>query len=346
MKTRQVIDLAREWVAMNAIPMPGFLGAHLMGSINFMTKESLFPHYKDVDLHLVLENPPEGDPQDFAYRGLILEVAAVGADHYDSHERILSDPGLAANLAASSILADPNGMLSKLHATVSQEYARNRWVSQRCEAEKTVALQGLAGLQHANSPVEALGPLLGSLAVGLAGLVAVANLRPPTHRRCLILMRELLTSIDRVDLQEDLLDLLGYAHLSRLQVECRLHDVAEAFDRAVQIIRSPVPLGFKLQPHVRPYLVDASQEMIAEGFHREAMGWIMVFLMITMNVLQTEAPEDEKTYFQTKANYILGEVGWDTLNDKPRRMQQAQRLVNEIFRVADEIVHHNPEVLP
>ena len=342
MNAGQVIELASEWVAANARPTPGFLGAHLMGALAWMPKEAPFPNYKDVDLHIVLEEAVPSEPRELDYCGLILECAVASAERYRPPEKALADPFLAANLAADSILDDPTGFLTMTHARVAQEYAQRRWVAARCEAEKAEAMSGLVALQQAKSLVEAQWALL-PLAIGLTGLVAVASLQPPTHRRALILMRDLLSPLGRIDLQEDLLALFGAAQLSRAEVESALLVVAEAFDRAVQVTRTPVPMGFKLHPHVRPYVVEASQEMIAAGYHREAMAWILSFLLITQASLQADAPANEKPYFAARANAILGWIGWDTLDHLPQRVQQAQQLVNEVFRVADNLVIRNTQ---
>ena len=57
-------------------------------------------------------------------------------------------------------------------------------------------------------------------------------------------------------------------------VTCNLQECATAFDRAVEVTRTPIPLGHKLQPYVKPYLVEGAREMIDEGYHREAVLWI------------------------------------------------------------------------
>src|SRR5262249_40619276 len=79
--------------------------------------------------------------------------------------------------------------------------------------------------------------------------------RPPTHRRCLVQLRDVLHAAGRRDLHEATLQLLGWAHLRRQEVEAYLADCAMAFDRAVAVTRTPVPFQFKLQAHVPPYII-------------------------------------------------------------------------------------------
>lgn len=141
------------------------------------------------------------------------------------------------------------------------EYLNPTWVKVRCTYEKNLVTQSLEELSHAVSPFEAIWPLSFAM-VYLAGLLTVADLRPPTHRRALILMRDVLHRQMRGELLEEALYLLGYAHLTLQQVEAFLHDAAITFDRAVEVKRTATSFDFKLQSHVGPYLIDGLQELI------------------------------------------------------------------------------------
>ncbi|MCD6289916.1 MAG: hypothetical protein J7M34_05375, partial [Anaerolineae bacterium] len=207
MNVRQVVEIAKEWVQDHGSQLPGFHGAHLMGTINYLPKDAPFPPYKDVDMNLVLED--HGVPLDAFYKGLILEGGRVSVEEYRSPEAVLSHPGLAPNLAVNSILSDPSGLLTRLHTVVAQEYPRRKWVLARCEAEKKRYFEGLQKIRHADSVSEALVNLY-LVTEGLTGIVAVAALRPPTHRRCLILMRQVLEEHGMVELEEDMLRLMGF----------------------------------------------------------------------------------------------------------------------------------------
>src|SRR5262249_10128265 len=147
---------------------------------------------------------------------------------------------LAANLATDSILADPCGLLAPLQQAVAAQYPRRRWVQARCDYERQVILQALEAMHHVGSPFESLWPLTGAV-LYLSGRLAGATLQAPTHRRCLVLMRDVLREQGLADLHEATLRLLGYAHLDRRQVEAYLDDCAAAFDRAVAVTRTPVP---------------------------------------------------------------------------------------------------------
>jgi hypothetical protein len=344
MNVGQVIELAREWVETEGSQTPGFCGAHLMGALNHAPRDAPFPAYKDVDLNLVVEGAPGGEPHEIFFKGLILEYGVLDVKRYRSPATVLSDPELASNLAVDSILSDPKGTLAALQSVVAREYAQRRWVQARCASAKNDVLQGFQGLQLAASPDQARLILWLYVTMGLTGTVALADLKPPTHRRSLIQMKTLLEQYGREDLQEAMLELLGFAHLRSAQVEVHLHNMAEAFDRAVQVTRTPVPGSFKLHPHVRPYLVDGAQEMIDESHGREAMLWIWFGLAIANGAIQADAPEDEKPHFQAMADQLYADMGWSGLQDVASHLPQARKLADELFRVADAIVAGHPDI--
>ena len=342
MNIGQVRALVQEWVEAHGSRTPGFCGAHLMGGILSLPEENVFPASDDVDITLVLENTQERETLDMAYKGLLLECGTVGIQYYRSPEAVLSNPELASNLAVDSILSDPVGLLTPIHAVVKQEYARRTWVQARCSYEKNLVTHALEELSQATSPAQALLPLI-SVLVYLAGLLIVADLRPPTHRRALVLLREILSQQGRGALQEEALGLLGYAHLTHPQVQAYLQDAATTFDRAVEVTRTPVPFGFKLHPYVRPYLVDGLEELIQQGNHREVMLWVTFALWLANNAIQIDAPDAEKPLFQARLDRLLQETGLTTPTDVVARSQAARQLAGKIFKIADEMVERWPE---
>ena len=124
-----------------------------------------------------------------------------------------------------------------------------------------------------------------------------------------------------------------------------LQECATAFDRATEVTRTPIPLGHKLQPYVKPYLVEGAREMIDEGCHREAVLWIYGFLWISNTAIQMDAPEDEKPQFQMKINQLTSDLDLRTSQDMEARCQQAKELTDSIFKAADLIVSQNPEII-
>jgi len=344
----QVVELAREWVELEGRKTPGFHGAYLLGSILDMPENASFATYRDVDLGIVV---PDGSGHDsgrkndeLLYRGLILEISYHELERFRSLEAVLSDPEYTSCFAVDCILSDPTDILRDLHTVVARDCARRKWVLARCDYEKARFMDHLRAMRQPASPTAA-GFHLGYGLCYLAGLVAVADLRVPTHRRCLILMRELLEPRGESALCEEALDILGCRHMNRAQIESYLQEGAEIFDRAVEVKRSPSPTGHKLHAFGRPYFVQAAKEMIDEGYHREAMWWICGCYNLSNAAIQNDAPEEEKPQFQASLDCLLDDMGLSTPEDWAVRAEQARALAEEVFQVADEIVAQNPEIV-
>jgi hypothetical protein len=311
-----------------------------MGGILTLPHEAPFPSYRDIDFNIVCDGVEQTTTHDVAQGGLILEYSRVSSQRYRTAEDILANPELAANLARDSILADPHGLLGPLQQVVASQYAELRWVAARVGYEQQMVLRILAGLHHEAAPDKVLW-LLTSATLFLSGLLAEASLRAPTHRRSLVLMREVLYGQGHAELHEAVLRLLGWARLGRQEVEQYLDDCAEAFDCAVAVTRTPVPFQAKLQPHVRPYLVDGAREMIVQGYHREAMFWISGFLLFANTAIQCDAPAADKPRFQALFDRLVAEMGLCTPADVAARAQEAQALADALFAVADGLVLHS-----
>jgi hypothetical protein len=344
MNVRDVTGLVREWVDLYGSQDPAFRGAHLLGSINTMPEDAPFAGYRDVDLVLVLDIDKHRPIQELAYKGLILECASHSIKRYRPLQSVLSNPGLAPNLVTDSILSDPTGMLRELHQAVRKDYARRQWVVARCEYEKAQVLHHLDEMSKACTPVE-VSFCLGYAMNFLCGLMAIAYLQMPTHRRSLILMKELLKRTGKPEVYDGVLDVFGSARMAPSQVESYLQVALSAFDRAVEVHRTPSPFGYKLHSHVRPYFTEATQEMIDDGCHREAVAWIVVLHYLSNAAIQNDAPEEEKPKFQAGYKDLLRGLGLLAPEAWPSRRQAAQELADEVFQIADRVVESHPDIV-
>ncbi|NJN84860.1 MAG: hypothetical protein HC802_22950 [Caldilineaceae bacterium] len=133
--------------------------------------------------------------------------------------------------------------------------------------------------------------------------------------------------------------------MNRQRVEVILRQAAAAFDLALEVKQNPSPLDFKLHRHLRPYFVEASQEMIDEGNHREAMFWIMGAYAIAHNAISIDAPPEEQAIHQARWSAILDEMGLDTPESSEVRQRQAQEFSGRISALADTIVASNPDIV-
>jgi hypothetical protein len=345
MDVSQAIEIAKQWVEVHGSRVPGFYGAHFSGAINRLPRDALFPSYRDVDVYVVVEDVEKSGQrqQKLFYKGIILETVFCNLDGYRSAEEVLSNPLSAHNLAVPSVISDPTGKLTELQRAVAQGFAQRRWVQERCESAKQSIRTLFDEWNEANTREE-WGHCFWRVLLRTGDLVAVAHLRPPTVRRCLEQIRELLQHQDRLTLHESILQVLGSAHMNREQVESALQECLKAFDRAAEVIQTSVFGDFQLHSHVRPYLAEGAQEMIDKGHHREAMWWISLNHAVSNKAIQNDAPEDEKAGFQAEFDRLVAELGLLTLSDCQRRLELAKSVADEVFQLADEVVEAHPDI--
>jgi len=335
-----VVAIVREWVELHARHLPDFAGAYLWGGITALPADAPFHLYRDVDVVVVVTAGAQDDEQEVFYRGVMLEVISKNlADHQDA-KAVLANPSDGPNVATTQILADPTGVLAPLHQAVAAAYGRRRWIEARCDAEKASAEEGLAAMRRAVTPAERLDAVRGLLGA-LSGLLAVAQLKRPTTRRTLALLRELLDAQGRTDLHEAALILMGSASMSRADVHVIHDQIVSAFDRAAAVNQTPIPYGFAIRPHLRPYYVEATLELIDEGNHREAVYWIAC-LDTAYFVLQHDAPDAEKPGFAAELHALYAALGYTSDAVWAARVDTAERLAPEIYRIADTLAALHP----
>lgn len=340
-----VVAIVQDWVEHHARHLPDFAGAYLWGGITALPADAPFELYRDVDVVVVFAKGAQADPLEVLHRGAMLEVIAKNlADHQDA-EAVLANPSDGPNLATTQILADPTGMLVPLQQAVAAEYGRHRWVKARCDAEQASAEQQLAAMRQVSSTVHSQEPLwpVWLLLNALSGLLAVAQLKRPTTRRTLGLLRELLGEQARPDLHEAALGVWGSAHMSRAEVQAMLDQSLVAFDRSVEVYQTPTPFGFTIRAHLRPYLAEATQVMIDQGEHREAVFWIMTLVTESYLVLQNDAPDAEKPVFAAQLQAMLTALGYTSAEAWAERTAAAERLAQAIYAVAEPLIALHPE---
>ncbi len=338
MKAKEAKIIAKQWVAEYAAHLPGFHGAYLAGGINRIPDDEPFPLYIDVDVHVILENRQESDlRQDLIlYHNVIVESLYIDRGGYESPEAVLSNPLDAQNFLSPSVISDPTGSLTEIQKTVAQEYTRRKWVGERCRRLKEQIMNTLDDEEKSSSFL----PML-VLLLNIPYLIANAHLKAPTNRRALCQIREILHAADRQELYESILAIWGFAHISREETEFRLQECLRAFDRAVEVFKTPFEFDYRIHSYVRPYILDGAQEMIQAGCHREAMLWIVANHLVANVAIRNDAPEDEKRQFQEAYDRIYGSPNtWPTKDD----ILPIRRVVEDVFKYVDEVVASNPEI--
>ena len=345
---RDAKRIALDWVEAEAPKIPHFRGAFLLGSVIWKDDDTPQPATSDVDIQVVVDiDKPEaikehGLRQKYrSFMGITLETSYSPFQRFSSPESVLADFGYAAHFTRPNILADPTGELTRIQKVVEAQFTRKKWVMKRIEGTRDYAQWGLNGL-HSGSFVDRMLALW--FATSIAGLPIQADLRPPTIRKGHIVFQQVMKNIGRQDLGEALLKMYGSHSWSRMDVEVHLEELTNTFDRVVEIARSP-SMGDYINAISRPVVIEGARELLNDGFHREAMVWIGSMRTICQQTILRDVPGEEQMYFSEQYEKLLAKLGLHSLDDFRKRAEDGQQLLEELMRVAEQIVETNPKII-
>ena len=340
---REVKLAAEDWVKCECFNLPGFLGAFLAGSVTTLPDGMPLPVGSDVDITVVTEDPPERKLGKFRFRGVLLEVSFEVPKRFQSPEAVLEDPHLAGGIQGMQVVADPSGFLGRLQGEVAGEYARRRCVRQRCRTAVAMAEARL-------HPFSTSAPLHDRVTAWLFGTsltaltLLLAGLRPPTVRRRYAEVRGLLRKQGRLDFHEELLRLLGCSDWSRSRTERHLDAVSEAFDRAKHLPKGAFPFGADISDAARPVAIDGSRELIEEGFHREAVFWLLATYSRCQWIFHFNAFEHVEDHFQQGYLSLLGDLGIGEKGALESRRKRVLNFLPQVTIMAESVMDATPEI--
>ncbi|MEV7802285.1 hypothetical protein AB0O28_04995 [Microbispora sp. NPDC088329] len=344
-RVRDARAAAARWVARHAAAAPNFAGAFLTGSTAWADPDAVLPPTSDVDVSVVVTDPV-APPKlgKIPWEGVLVEVTYMSWDRLASARDVLASCHLAGAFRAGdpgTLIADPTGRLARLRAAVAAGFADRRWVRLRCEDAERRITGGLARL-------DARRPFHDQVTAWLfpAGITThvllTAGLRNPTVRLRYPAVRELLRAYGRMDVYEELLGLLGCAHLTPERVAAHITTMTRAFDAAAAVARTPFPFSADITEAARPVAVDGSRDLVARGLHREAVFWIAATYARCLKILAADAP-GENGHLGGFAD-LAADLGAGSPDDLRRRASEVSAYLPRLRAVAEEIIAANPAV--
>ncbi len=343
MLVREAKLQAEEWVHREGSKLPGLRGAFLAGSVTTLPEGTPLPESSDVDITVVLEDPPKSKLGKFRFRGVLLDVSFEAPERISSPETVLGDPHLAGGIRAMQIIADPSGRLGRLQREVAGRYACRRWVRQRCRATSATAVGRL-------QPLDETAPLHDRVTAWLFGtsltalVVLLAGLRAPTVRRRYFEVRDLLCEYGSPDFHEALLELLGCSDWSRSQAEKHLDAVANAFERAKCLPKGDFPFAADISDTARPVAIDGSRALIAQGFHREAVFWIVATYSRCQWIFHFNASNYGGDRYLQGYLSMLGDLGIRSFADLEARCSHVQAFMPRVTEMAEAVMAATPDI--
>jgi len=332
-----------------ATRIPGFCAAYTAGSTNWLPDHAELNPASDLDIMVVLtDQNPAGRRDKFLYHGALLEISYLRTDQFQSAERVLSDYHLAPSFRTTKILFDPMGQLTPFLAPVSREYAQRRWVRQRCANATDKVLAHLRPINEKTIDEKTTieDQVIACLfAAGVTThVLLVAGLKNPTVRTRYVAVRDLLADYGQSEFYEALLQLLGSSRLSRERARHHLATLVEIFDTAKKSIKTPFPFASDISDQARAVAVDGSMELIARGFHREAMFWIGVTHSRCQKVLLQDEPERLTQSLKDSYRELLSDLGMSKFSDVRKRGAEIERMLPRVCDEAEKLIAANREI--
>jgi hypothetical protein len=344
MLIKDVKNKARQWVSEEAVGIPGFRGALFHGSINCLPDDALMPATSDVDVLIVLDSTDLPNKLGILrYKRVTLEVSYLSTAEIQSPEQILGVSHLAGSFRGSSVIMDPSGRLAKLQEVVSRDYAKREWVYRRCEHARRKVLGHMDGLSDSEPFHDQVTHWLFGTGV-TTHILLVAGLKNPTVKRRYLAVRQLLAEYGRLNFYDTLLEMLGCEHMSKSRAEHHLTVLAEAFDAAKTVIKTPFVFASDISHVARPLAIVSSRDLIERGYHREAVFWIVATYSRCQKVLYHDAPAEIRDSFTPGYGDLLADLGITSFNDLQQRSDQVKSALPDIWSVAEGIMKVNPEI--
>ena len=334
---------AETWVRREGIKLSGLEGAYITGSVATLDDEKPLPASSDVDVTVVLAQPPTRKPGKFSYCGVLLELSYEAPERIFSAETVLGDPHLAGGTRVMKVVADPSGRLKRLQSEVAEKYACRQWVRRRC---KKAAVTASARLQTPNRSAalheKVTAWLFGTSLTAL--ILLLAGLRAPTVRRRYVEVRDLLFEHDRPDFHEQLLHLLGCAEWSRNQAAGHLDAVAYAFERAKSLPKGEFPYAGDISTAARGVAIGGSRELIEQGHHREAVFWMVATYSRCQWIFDFSGSDDGGDRLQLGYLSMLDDLGIASGTDLEARCTQVLAFLPRVMEVAEAVMDATPEI--
>ncbi len=343
MRAENARSIARRWLQEEISSLAGFRGALWHGSVLDLNDDELMGQGSDIDIILVFDDVgPSLSRGKSLINGVLLDLTPLPWGEIREPEVVLGNHQLAPSFRSAALLADPSGDLAELCAATESAFARRVWVERRCDRAAEAVCRNLAQIESSGTPAERVMSWLFGTGI-TAHVLLVAGLRNPTVRKRYVATRSILRGVDRLEVHETLLRMLGSHDIPPEVATRHLDTLTTAFDAASRAIRTPVFFASDLSPLSRPIAIDGSYEMIADGDHREAMFWIAVTWARCMQVFHADDASLEAR-FEPQFRAMLSDLGISSTKEMRRRAGEVEGSLPWLRDIASKIMDATPAI--
>lgn len=346
MTVAEAKEAAKSWIAENRGDIKGFAGAYFTGSISSKRDTDLWSPSSDVDFHIFVEGEPPEDyrQRKFRYKGVLIEPLYSTLEGMRTPEQIVGKHYWACHFMADNIICDPTGQLTLIQKGVRDNYRKKKWVLNRCDSV-VEQFGGFSKLSEdeTKDEIEKLFWFFGCV-VCAATLSAVADLRPPTFRKCLVQMRDVASKYDKPDHCEDLIRIIGASETEKETTIEMLQRLIESFNYALQVIKTPFFFDFDCCEEARPVVIDGTEDMIMSGYHREVAWLILAFHNRCLRAFINDGSEENKQRHLVLYRSSSQKLGFVNKRLITQRLERLRKLIPRIYEFSESIIAQNPEI--
>jgi hypothetical protein len=270
------------------------------------------PAYADVDLRVVIEVDQAEASYYEVKRGVPLEWVFVPKRRFDSREELLNASFLALELVNGVIIYDPMGWLGQVRDDIRSVYGHPSYRIARSQRLLEAAWSLYEGIQK-RFDVGGAVPLWDMrCAIFWTGETPSLLLNDiPNHRRLLVGLQAVGERLNSPELYPMGMETIGANRVEASEVEGFLNDMLNSITYINSVSE---PRHFHLSLGKREYWEHGISQMLAEGYHREAV-WPILTLMsaIQPTLAHLNTPESLRHYLRCR--HFLDRIGFLSKTD-------------------------------
>ncbi len=340
---KEAKEVAKKWIYNEASGLPEFHAAFYHGSVNWLSDGSVFPSGSDLDIIIIPASHELPPKKKFSFENLLIELTWLLPDQYSSAEQILGNYHLAGNFSRTEIILDLTGHFSDLQKKIIKHYAERKWVEARCKDALNNALKFLNSLKETDPVHDQVTNWLFARGV-LAHILLAAGLENPTVRKRYVTLHKLLSRYGQTEFYESVLNFAGFSSVTKNEAENHLLSLTDIYDKACEYLHSPYAFAVDISPDSRKIAIEGSQELISNGFHREAMFWILATYCRCLHILFTDAPAEVHRQYKQAFYTILFEFDILSFEDRKRDNDRLINYIPQVMRMAEWLIAQNPPI--
>jgi hypothetical protein len=131
--------------------------------------------------------------------------------------------------------------------------------------------------------------------------------------------------------------------MNRTTVERHLASLEGAFDEAAGVVRTPYAFASDISAAARPISIDGSRDLIDQGYHREAVFWLVATYGRCLHILHQDGTPEQYARHQLGLEGLLADLGIHEPDELERRSGRVLARAPGIWDTAEAILAINAD---